>query len=214
MSNILFPKLNKPRVSISTFQPLIGMTIPGKDKNDTGHVGKWIHTWIQKQLQTSFPNLHQPDLQDFGIEIKSKDVESDSAYSICSMSLGNILTKRYQQSNAFNKLQALLIIDRNDNFRTITNVELHYLDNDNTQMLLEQSYIDARNKVVDELEKQIRHNYGYKFKGYQVFSAEYADFETTQYGRGFQFRIPYNKMQKLLALNNNSKVMENLFTIS
>lgn len=201
MSNTLFPKLEKPRLSVKTFEPLVGMKIPAIDENDSGHVGKWIHGIITKSLKQEFPSIYSPDLEDFGIEIKTTDRNTKSAFSIGYLTLDNILCRPYKQSNIFEKLQCLLIIERTDIFREITKVNLHYLDNDEIQLYLEESYNEARSKVIEYVFNNVKNEYGFEFKPYQRFTGKYGTLEVASNGVGFQFRIEKLDLKFLTNLN-------------
>ena len=213
MSNAVFPKLQKPKLSVRTFQPLVGMKIPAVDETDDGHVGKWIHNVVAKSLNQSGSSAHGPDLEDFGVELKTTDTDTDSAITIGHLTLDNILCKPYKQSNIFQKLQCLLIVQRTDKFREITKVDLHYLDNDEIQTYLEKSYNEARDKIIDFVFNNVRNRYGFEFKPYKRFSGKYAFFEVSKNGTGFQFRIEKKKLQFLTNLNTNSSNVDRLFDI-
>jgi hypothetical protein len=180
------------------------MTIPAIDETDSGHVGKWIHSVITQSLKQEFSTVHSPDLQNFGIEIKTTDKNTKSAISIGYLTLDNILCKPYKHSNIFEKLQCLLIVERTDIFREITKVNLHYLDNDEIQLYLEKSYNEARNNLIDYVFKNVKNEYGFEFKPYQRFKGEYGSLEVASNGTGFQFRIEKSALKFLTNLNTNS----------
>jgi hypothetical protein len=210
MSNLIFPKLSKPRVNARTFQPLVGMKIPGKCKINTGYVGTWIHKEINNFLP-QIHTLHAPDISDFDIEVKTQDAASKSAISIGHLTLYDILSqKNYKNSNIFSKLQSVLFVERNDNFREITKVSLHYFDNDTIQGYLENDYTIARNAVIDHVATSLKNNGSLEYSPYQKFGqSKLAYLELDSNMSGFQFRIPKSRFKFLTNVNGSTK--NNLF---
>lgn len=209
MSNFIFPRLNKPRVNVKTFLPLQGMKIPAVDDQNTGLVGNWIHDQILLMLRADYPKMHQPDLTAFGIEIKTQDVDTESDLSIGSISLPALDRCDYINSPVFHKLQALLLISRSDTYRVITDVQLHYLDNDEIQSKLDASYNEAKLKVLDHIGGDLK----FIFKPYTRFTGEFACLEAKQHGVGLQFRMSQSSLMFMTNLSNNTKVLDKFVTI-
>ena len=129
MSNNLFNRLNKPR--ITKYAPtLVGQTIPYRTKENTSITGNYIDQLVKTWAGVSTGLNTIVDLMIYGIEIKSKDIITNSDWSIGSMRLVDIINTPYEQSSVYQKLQALFLVEYNNDLCSITSANLYYLDND------------------------------------------------------------------------------------
>lgn len=209
MSNTVFPKLSKPRVASRTFKQLVGLSIPKKSKTNPGNVGIFIDNYIKSHLKINGNTI--VDLEDYGIEIKTKDIETNTDWSIGSMTLEDILNTDYENSSICKKMQALLLVDTDDTFRVIKDYGLYYLDFDEAQQLLKDSYDNIRNqlkqhvinhamKVNAKIQKGIFDAVLDKieFSSFEKFHGTFGKFEYTNSGTSFMFRITKSEMRELV----------------
>jgi hypothetical protein len=211
MSNFVFPPLPYTKLHSWMFNGLKTVVLPAQSKTDSGAVGRFIDSYLKNQLNITDVSS-TVDLEAYGIELKTKDVSTRTDWSIGSMTLEDILTNPYQTSSVYKKLQALLLVDTNDNFRCVTSIGLYYFDIDEVQLLLEESYESARKQLQNEVTKhaqwvasQIANGNTnailskVKFKDYVKFHGKYGKFENMNNG-SFQFRISTPQMRYLVKL--------------
>lgn len=194
------------------FQGLMGLELPARSLSNTGNVGNFIDQHLKTQLNiTNITSI--VDLELLGIELKSKDISTNSDWSIGTMTLADILKTPYKQSSIFKKLQALLLVTTDDTFRVVKDVGLYYFDIDEIQQLLEDSYEAARAKIQARVihhasnvnQQIIAGNYNavlekVNFSSFEKFQGECGKFEFTNNGMSFMFRISVSQMRKLTTI--------------
>jgi hypothetical protein len=218
MSNLKFPKLPYLRVIPATFKPLVGCKIPKKSTINSGFVGRHIDAYIKAQMNSPSTPVHSPDLFKHGIEVKSKDTSTSSDWSIGKMRLSDIVKHPYRDSSVFRKLQALLLVTCDDNYREVVDVGLYYFDLDAIQEKLEKTYETIRARLTaitiehhihisEMIAKGDFSQIGTMpvFSNSQTFSGNFGKFEFVT-GTSFSFRISTGKMKKLcdIAITANS----------
>ena len=214
MSNILYPAL-PVHITSWMFSSLKGLSIPGKSTINSGLVGQFIHNHINSNLNITSNTI--VDLAQLGIEVKTKEYSGNTDWSIGSMTLQDILSKPYIQSSVYLKLQALLLVKTDDNFRVIKDIALVYLDCDEVQALVEETYEDLRRQLQERvtnyainLMNQVKLGninailQPITFKPYEQFKGEYGKFEYMD-GTSFQFRINQKQMKHLIATANTAQ---------
>jgi hypothetical protein len=213
MSNIQFPELKVPKITSWMFNGLKGMTVPGRSSSNTGNVGNFIDQYLKTQMGISNTTT-TVDLSILGIEVKSKDIHTNSDWSIGSMTLEDILSTPYIESSIYQKLQALLLVTTDDVFQVIKDVELHYFDFDEVQQLLCDSYESARAGIQHQVNLHAAHIAKrivagdpnailekIQFKNYEKIQGQYGKFEFTNTGSSFMFRISLSQMKHLTSLS-------------
>ncbi len=218
MSNNVFEKLNYPRVSSKTFQVLRGVEVPAKSSKDSGLVGKKIHEYIVQNLNINGNSIVY--IEDYGIEIKTKNEDTNTDWSIGSMTAEVIVDTPYKDSPIYQKLQALLLITTNDNFQIISDVGLYYMDFDEIQLLIQDTYEDARSQLKQEVlyqQNSPKNSFfisdqpsELKFDPSHSFKGKHGRFEYTNSGTAFAFRIKAKSM-KMFARMAASKPKADLF---
>jgi len=222
MANNKFPRLSCARLSSETFKPLLGVSVPAKSPTNTGLVGKFLDEYVKTQL--NLPHDTTVDLEFYGIEIKSKDNGTTTDWSIGAMTLEDIIKKSYTESSIYQKCQSLLLITTDDNFRKVVDVGLYYMDLDEVQQLIEESYEDVRRQLIyriTEHNKKIQNMVvsgniaailnPIEFGSYEKFQGKYGKFEYTNNGTSFQFRITSKQMRHLTQISASSKIADVLF---
>lgn len=146
MSNKIYPPVSDVRLTTWNFSALKGKELPEPDKKNDGHIGNYIDNYLKEQM-----NIHNPnapvDLASLGIEVKSKKIDTGSSWSIGTITVNDIINTSYVDSKIYKKLQALLLVTTDIDFRIVKEVELHYFDNDEIQSLLDKSYEKAREEI-------------------------------------------------------------------
>lgn len=214
MSNRVFAKLCKPR--ITKFAPtLVGQSVPRRGTDNSAKTGNFIDQLVKNWAGASVGSS-TVDIENFGIEIKSKDTESDSDWTIGSMTLDDIISTPYTDSSIYQKLQALFLVEYNNSLSIITSANLYYLDNDDIQTLIQAGYEAARQEMISnclcsptkeqlfDFGEKISHNYQ---KYQRVSGTTGFGFERGLSNNSFHFRITTRCMRKLVKLsvaNNNS----------
>ena len=218
MSNLKFPKLPHLRVIPTTFKPLIGCKIPKKSTMNSGFVGRYLDAFIKTQMNSPSTPVHSPDLFQHGIEVKSKDISSSASWSIGKMRLAEILNRPYRESSLFRKLQALLLVTCNDNYREVVDVGLYYFDMDEIQLKLEETYETIRARLTAiwiEHDIHIREMIAKGdfsqigtmpvFSNSQTFSGNFGKFEFST-GTSFNFRISTGQMKSLCTIATTAAI--------
>jgi len=198
MSNIIYPKLNLPRLASRTFDPLYNLILPPRDSKDSGNTGRFIdrHT---KTLVAAILSSKGPDLSQFGVEIKSKYNDTNTDWTIGTMTLLDIInTPMYKDTEIYQKMQALLLCTCDDNLRKIIDIGLYYMDMDEIQILLENSYLGARTQILKFVLPFWGKNQPIDWKSnFQNFKGPYAKFERTASVNSLAFRITSSDMEHL-----------------
>jgi hypothetical protein len=200
------------KLSSWMFKGVKGLNLPQRSASNTGNVGTYIDSYIKTQLNISDVSSIV-DLEAYGIEIKSKDINTNSDWSIGSMTLEDILKTPYSGSSVCKKLQALLLVDTDDTFRIVKDIGLYYFDMPEIQKLLKDSYESARSQIQSVVTNHAS-NVAYqvsngnpnavlnkvKFDSFQKFHGAYGKFEFTNNGTSFMFRISQSQMRHLTTL--------------
>lgn len=213
MSNVLFPSIDVPRLSSWMFNGLRGLQLPSRASSSYhGSIGVFIDSFLKTSLNITNVNS-TVDLEKYKIEVKSKEIGSKADWTIGTMTLNDIIKTPYRQSTVYQKLQALLLINTNDDFQIITDFGLYYLDFDEVQVLLEESYEGARTQLqarvaiyannIASLIADGQPNAILKkleFSSFESFQGNFGKFEFTNNGTSFAFRISVPQMRHLTTL--------------
>lgn len=200
------------KLSSWMFKGVKGLQLPRKSSSNTGNVGQFIDNYIKTELNICDVSS-VVDLEAYGIEIKSKDISTNSDWSIGSMTLEDIIKTPYKSSSVYKKLQALLLVDTDDTFQIVKDIGLYYFDMPEIQTLLEDSYESARRQIqlvvtnhASNIAYQIANGNPnailnkVKFDSFQKFQGDYGKFEFTNNGTSFMFRISQPQMRHLTTL--------------
>ena len=147
-------------------------------------------------------NIHTSkgvDILEYFLEIKSQASNTSSALTVGSLTATDILKTSFFDSILRDKLQAHLYVTH-DGIK-VTDVHLHYYDNQVYYNLFEKSYIESQNKLQSILDSRqgmdqllgLETYFRKYFKPYQslkINNMKYGYFERNQNNTGFNFRIP------------------------
>lgn len=223
--NTTFPKLTVPRIVGLRFN-IVGHAVPPRTKKDSSIPGRFLDKLTKSLLgqddntQTGVDNKH------FMLETKSKDIHSNTDWTVGTMTLQDIVSTSYVNSSFFEKMQAWWILRYDNDLQTVCNSDIHYFDNDLVQSRIEEGYEEARRKVIFFYKNQLMLNQqeheeslfdfgdgpkplsldnSHQFKGTPGYRMEY-----TNNGTSLKFRISQTEMNILtsLAKTQNNKNFE------
>lgn len=213
--NSIYSRLNKPRI-VSYKNTLVGQPVPVRSKDNSGNTGISID-YLVKSLAGSDTRLGGTvDIEQLGIEVKAKDIHTNTNWSIGSMTAEDIINTDYINSPIYQKMQALFLVRYDNDLGLITKTDLCYFDNDEVQSRICRAYESARNKIAEyvgdakvKLNDQlfIFETPKVKFTSYQKFKGtDGYCFEYMNSGTSFNFRISIKEMQDLVntaySINN------------
>lgn len=208
MANKKYPRITKPRVSERTFDKLVGHQFPDTlNENDDGACGKYIDSLIKKQLRAIDPGNGNPDLSDFDIEMKSKNVDSDANWTIANMTATDIINTDYVNSPVYRKLQSLLTITHDST--KVVGVDLTYLDNDDAQERIDEYYESVRSQLKDYVSV-----HGYNFNNSQQFKEYIGVLEYANTGDNFKFRLKPPRLKTIINMSANVAIRDQFFEFS
>lgn len=207
MTSDIASKLKLNRLSEKTFSFLYELTLP-EDIVDPSHLGTYIHTCIGRQLGIDIEGT--VDISEYGIEIKSKNIESDSSWTIGSVTLSEFLLKSYKSSKFFEKLQALLLVVYDTTTNKIVKYDLCYLNYPDIQHIIEEAYEDINKQLVDYMKVRREIAGEATFSPFQTFKAT-NKFMVLEYNENqVKLRISSASMKKLIKMSNSAISRNNL----
>lgn len=178
---------------------LVGATVP-KEKN--GNIGHFIQDKMD-DLGYQTDHFAVVDIPKIKTEIKSKGIESTSAWGIGSMSIENIEAFDYDHSPIKEKMQTQFQVSHSQTFREIVKAETYNFSKECIQEKLRYAYNSAREKILNGC----RDNYirGENSCGYFERKKKTGGVLTNSW----TFRIPVSEMEKLKGMAKSNA--ENLF---
>jgi hypothetical protein len=178
----------------------IGTIIPFKQWN--GNIG----IWAEDQLEANGHVVNRsrgPDLFD-GLEVKTRNLESDAPYTIGTMSRKDIVRTPYADSVIWKKCQQWYLVTFNDSQSIVADSRILDLSDKHTQQLLEHDYEMGRTALINN-----------KFKTYTGSPDTcWGYFEQRRgYPNSFRFRVSNLGINSLMDMNNKP-VFHELFTFA
>jgi hypothetical protein len=180
--------MTKPKI-IKINKSLIGQSVPHRTSGVTGHHIEKLHAEVGMPVHPG----KGPDYPDYDLEMKSKDVDSASAWTIGNMTREDIINTPYKNSSIKDKLQQHYHVYHKDS--VITDQKLYDFRSDYIQKRLEEAYEESRQRIINGKD------------GY-VAGTTYGYFEKQKSGN-YQFRIRVVSMEKLKNMSNPH--FDNLF---
>jgi hypothetical protein len=162
-----------------------------------GASGRDIENKLREQ---GFPmsNASEPDIPEYGVEVKSRDLDATSAHSVARMSPEDIKSTPYRQSVVYDKLQQQYRVKTK--YQVIVSAEVYDFSAPHIQEKIEKCYEAARLKIIQGDEND------YITGGY------YGFFERQANGpRSYQFRFTDGAMKKLETMSQST--FYKLFTL-
>ena len=175
-------------------QALIGQTVP---TNQHGHAGRFVETLLES-MGVEVNKGHGPDFLDYGLELKTRDIDATSAQTIADMSEEDIINTDYKDSHVFKKFQQQLRVYTKHNI--IISADVYDFSHSTIQDLIERAYNHARNQL-----KQCSNLNRTEYKGF------YGYFERVDPNRNtLSFRLAKSDMETLEGMAKST--YKNLFT--
>ena len=170
---------------------LIGTDVPKKDKGEAGR-------FIEREIHdiTGTQNGKGCDIEAWGVEIKSRDIDSTSAITIGSEHIDTIKNEPYENTAICEKTQHIILVKTQD--RKIIDIEYLNFSDDNIQHQARASYNHGQ-KI---LKQGLNANPNYVETDGHPFYFE----NTTHENDSWAFRI---RWQKLCQLNQQTKTTFN-----
>lgn len=173
--------MTKPKI-IKIKKSLIGTVVPHRTSGITGQYIERVHADIGMPVQPG----KGPDYPNHDLEMKSKDVDSTSAWAIGTMTREDIITTPYKDSSIKDKLQQHYHVYHKDS--VIIDQKVYDFRSDYIQERFEKAYEESRQKIIDGED------------GY-VSGTTYGYFEKKE-SNNYQFRISVGAMEKIKTMAN------------
>ena len=182
----------KPKV-VRLKANMVGRSVPS---NINGAAGRDIEKKLREQ---GFPmsNAAEPDIPEYGVEVKSRDLDATSAHSVARMTAEDIKLTPYRKSVVYDKLQQQYRVKTKD--QVIVSAEVYDFSMPHIQEKIEKCYEAARQKIIQGDESDY------------ISGGPYGFFERQVNGpRSYQFRFTDGAMKKLEAMSRST--FHKLFT--
>jgi hypothetical protein len=124
-------------------QQLIGKQLP---TNKDGHAGRALESLIES-FGITVNHGAGADILAYGLELKTRKESATSAQTVATMSIDDIISTPYKQSNIYKKFQQQLRIKTND-LDIIVSAEIYNFDQPQIQDLVESGYEFARKQII------------------------------------------------------------------
>lgn len=124
---------------------LIGKTLPTKD---FGKAGRALEDMIEQDYGITVNRGAGADSLIFGIEYKTRDLDSISPQTVATMSVDDIINTPYRESNVFKKFQQQIRVKTKDN--VIIEADLYDFRPDHIQEKIEAAYEHARSQLAKD----------------------------------------------------------------
>jgi hypothetical protein len=135
--------LNGKIKKVKFLPDLIGKKLPNKD---FGQAGRAIEDIFEDEYGVTINRGAGPDSPMFGIDIKSRDLDSVSPQTVATMSVNDIIQTPYRQSAVFEKFQQQIRIKTRNN--TIVEADLYDFRPSYIQEKIESAYEYARAQLI------------------------------------------------------------------
>ena len=122
---------------------LIGKKLPNKD---FGQAGRAFEDMLEKDYKITVNRGKGPDNPMFGIDYKTRDLDSVSPQTVASMSVDDIIKTPYRESEVFKKFQQQIRIKTKNN--TIVEADLYDFRARHIQEKMEAAYEYARSQII------------------------------------------------------------------
>jgi hypothetical protein len=178
----------------------VGTEIPERQRY--GNVGQWA----QDQLTEHGYRINTgagPDLVEFGVEVKTRKIESSSPHTVGSMRIEDIIQTPYDQSNICDKFQKQYRVHYSDEGQVVTGEHLYDLTDDYIQTKIREAYETGR--------KTIARNESFGYHPPYVKGTSWGNFEIVESCTGYSFRIPNGAMKKIETASKNADMFKTLF---
>jgi len=171
--------------------------ILGKDlgTNQSGHAGRQMEN-ILEDMGVDINRGHGPDIQKFGLEVKTRDRDAISAQTIADMHLDDIISTDYARSHVREKFQQQLRVYTEEG--TVTDADVYDFSAPWIQHSIEKAYEHARQQLAQT-----------KAAGYHVsctrVDGHFGYFESrTASPNTYSFRVSNANMNRLERMTQST----------
>lgn len=137
---------------------LIGQVVPN---SANGHAGRYVERLlVEMGVPINFG--HGPDIEEIGLEVKTRDLDATSPQTIADMNPEDIISTDYKDSHVYKKFQQQLRVYIRDN--VIVSAEVYDFSAPPVQELVERAYNHAKAQLVKNPEltrTAYKNEYGY-----------------------------------------------------
>lgn len=182
------PKVKQFKLS----KHLIGVSVP---QTKDGHAGRYVEDLIES-MGVPINRGEGCDIKDYGLEVKSRDLDATSAHTVCKMNPEDIKSTSYRNSKVFKKFQQQLRVKIKDS--KIVSAEVYDFSPLQIQELIEEAYSVAQTKIINGTEEDY------------ISGTHWGYFERTSKDRKeYDFRIACGAMEELEAMAKST--FKNIF---
>ena len=178
----------------------VGTEIPHKQWY--GNIGHWV----EDQLKENGYDINSgsgADLLDYGVEIKSRKIESSSPHTVGTQRIEDIIATPYDQSTIKDKFQQQYRVKYSDERQVVTEESIYDFSMDYIQDRVREAYECGRKKIAQNAAQGYHPPY--------VKGSEWGNFEITESCSSYRFRIPNHSMKKIEKISKNSDQFGKLF---
>jgi hypothetical protein len=163
---------------------LIGKKLPPKD---FGQAGRALEDMFEQDYGITVNRRKGPDNRMFGIEYKTRDLDSTSPQTVATMNVEDIIKTPYRESEVFKKFQQQIRVKTKDNI--IVEADLYDFRPPHIQEKIEAAYENARAQFSKNKDLQITKS-GPESIGYWGYFENTSNRESSR-----SFRISPNAME-------------------
>lgn len=178
----------------------VGTHVP--ERQQYGNVGRWVESKMKEQGWEVVDGAGV-DLPQYGVEIKSRKIESNSHHTVGTMTIDSIIVTSYEQSIIKEKFQQQYRVHYSDDQQIVVSEGLIDLSDEYIQSKICDAYETGRKQIIKNAQQGYHPTY--------VKGTEWGHFEKSQSKNSYRFRIPNHSMKKLEQVSKNSNMFERLF---
>jgi hypothetical protein len=180
----------------------VGTTVPFEQHN--GNVGHWVESMIENS-GLAINRGRGVDIPQLDKEVKTKNNESKSPYSIATMTVSEIIHTQYVDSLVYQKMQNHFTVEYNNSLRVVTKEDNIDFTDLSIQKLIKDAYEQAR--II------IAKNWSCGDIAPYVNVTEYGQFEKVPNQDSYRFRIKVKAMNSLKGMSKSAAQFDKLFEI-
>lgn len=119
--------------------------MPTENDSDSGRFGRLVHEKLAEILPMQ--SGAGPDVEEAGLEVKSRQIHSTAAHTQCSMGTQDIIDTLYEESLLHDKLQKQLKVKINSDIGVITEERVYDFSGKEIQDQVKDGYEACRSRV-------------------------------------------------------------------
>lgn len=177
-----------------------GTEVP--ERQHYGNIGRWAESVLESNGHR-LDNGAGCDLPEYGVEVKTRKVESSSPHTVGTMRIEDIISTPYDQSLIFEKFQQQYRVNYSDEGQVVLDSQVYDFTDEFIQDKIREAYEAGRKKIV------ANENQG--FHPPYVKGTEFGQFEIAESYSSYRFRIPNGAMKKILQASKGTKIFKKLF---